>query len=74
MIWRRMSERYAQGATGNVYGFVNGSNIRSIFNTVEYPTLLKNENITNVFTEIFKQREIIDVSSEYKTFLYDRVY
>lgn len=54
MIWRRMSERYAQGATGNVYGFVNGSNIRSIFNTVEYPTLLKNENITNVFTEIFK--------------------
>ncbi len=53
MIWRRMSERYAQGATGNVYGFVNGSNAGSIFNTVEYPTLLQNENITNIFTEIF---------------------
>lgn len=53
MIWRRMSERYAQGATGNVYGFINGSNAGSIFNTVEYPTLLQNENITNIFTEIF---------------------
>lgn len=53
MIWRRMSERYAQGATGNTYGFVKGSDATSIFNTVEYPTLLQNKNVTNIFTEIF---------------------
>ncbi len=53
MIWRRMSERYAQAATGNTYGFVKGSNIESIFNTIEYPTLMKNKDITNIFTEIF---------------------
>ena len=48
-----MSERYAQAASGNAYGFVSGSNVNSIFNTIEYPTLQKNENITNIFTEIF---------------------
>ena len=53
MVWRRMSERYAQGATGNTYGFVKGSNTGSIFNTIEYPTLLQNKNVTNIFTEIF---------------------
>ena len=50
-VWARLSARYAQNASGNAYGFVNGSWPESIFNTVEYPELLKNPNITNVFTE-----------------------
>lgn len=53
-VWARLSARYAQNASGNVYGFVNGSRSGSIFNTVEYPELLKNSDITNVFTEFMK--------------------
>ena len=50
-VWARLSARYAQGASGNTYGFVNGSWSESIFNTVEYPELLNNPNVTNIFTE-----------------------
>lgn len=50
-VWARLSARYAQNASGNTYGFVNGSWPESIFNTVEYPELLKNPNVTNIFTE-----------------------
>ena len=46
-------KRYARAASGNVYGFVQGANPGSIFNTVEYPTLLKNSDITNILTELF---------------------
>ena len=53
-VWARLSARYAQGASGNVYGFVNGSWSESIFNMVEYPELLKNSNVTNIFTEFMK--------------------
>lgn len=53
-VWARLSARYAQGANGNVYGFVNGSWPGSIFNTVEYPELLNNPNVTNIFTEFMK--------------------
>lgn len=42
----------ADGA-GNTYGFVKGSRPGSIFNTVEYPALINNPDVTNVFTEIF---------------------
>lgn len=45
-----MSERYAKGSSGNVYGFVEGSWEGSIFNTVEYPALKSNPNIENIFT------------------------
>ncbi len=53
-VWRKLSERYAKGASGNAYGFTQGSWEGSIFNTVEYPTLKDNPNINNVFTELFK--------------------
>lgn len=53
-VWARLSARYAQGASGNTYGFVNGSWSESIFNTVEYPELLNNPNVTNIFTELMK--------------------
>jgi hypothetical protein len=53
-IWSILSERYAKGASGNVYGFVDGARPGSIFNTVEYPALKKTPYITNIFTELFK--------------------
>lgn len=53
-VWKKLSERYAHGASGNAYGFVEGSWVGSIFNMVEYPTLKNNQNINNVFTELFK--------------------
>ncbi len=53
-VWARLSARYAQGASGNVYGFVNGSWSESIFNAVEYPQLLNNSSVTNIFTELMK--------------------
>ena len=53
-VWKKLSERYAKGSSGNVYGFVEGSWEGSIFNTVEYPALKSNPNIENIFTELFK--------------------
>ncbi|MDD3139996.1 MAG: hypothetical protein PHX08_13605 [Lachnospiraceae bacterium] len=53
-VWKRLSERYAEGTSGNAYGFTEGAREGSIFNTVEYPTLQKNPNVENVFTELFK--------------------
>jgi hypothetical protein len=49
-VWSALSQRYAQGASGNAVGFTNGARAGGIFNTVEYPTLLNNPNITNVIT------------------------
>ena len=56
-VWKKLSERYAQGASGNAYGFVKGSRDGSIFNTVEYPALKSNPDITNIFTELFQKGE-----------------
>lgn len=53
-VWSRLSNRYAQEASGNVYGFVKGSWEGSIFNTVEYPALQTNTNVTNIFTELLQ--------------------
>jgi hypothetical protein len=49
-VWSTISQRFAQGASGNAVGFVNGARAGSIFNTVEYPTLLNNPSIVNVIT------------------------
>lgn len=53
-VWSRLSQRYAQQASGNAYGFVQRARPGSIFSTVEYPALQSNPNLTNVFTELFK--------------------
>ena len=53
-VWAGLSERYAQQASGNTYGFVNGARPDSIFNTYEYPALQNNSNVTNVFTELLQ--------------------
>lgn len=49
-VWSTLSQRFAQGASGNAVGFVNGARAGSIFNTVEYPTLVNNPSIVNVIT------------------------
>jgi len=49
-VWSRLSTRFAEGASGNAVGFVNGARAGSIFNTVEYPALLNNRNVVNVIT------------------------
>ncbi|HWL38008.1 MAG TPA: RHS repeat-associated core domain-containing protein [Frankiaceae bacterium] len=49
-VWSRLSERFAAGSSGSVTGFVDGAKATGIFNTVEYPTLLSNPNVTNVIT------------------------
>ena len=52
-VWRKLSQKYAEGASGNAYGFAKGSWDGSIFNTVESPALQNNPSITNVFTKLF---------------------
>jgi Flp pilus assembly pilin Flp len=49
-VWSRLSERFAQEASGNAVGFVQGARPQGIFNKVEFPALLKNPNIKNVIT------------------------
>ena len=54
-VWKRLSERYAENASGTAFGFIEGAWEGSIFNTIEYPTLIKNPNIDNIITEFFKR-------------------
>ena len=49
-VWSTLSQRYAESASGSAVGFVEGADPASIFNTVEYPALRANPNITNVIT------------------------
>jgi hypothetical protein len=49
-VWSILSKRYADEASGTAIGFVKGSTVDSIFNTVEYDALIKNANIENVLT------------------------
>jgi len=49
-VWARLSQRFAQQASGSVVGFVEGAGSGGIFSTVEWPALLENPNITNVLT------------------------
>ena len=50
VVWGRLSERFAQQASGTAVGFVQGASETSIFNTTEYPALLENPNIVNIIT------------------------
>jgi uncharacterized Zn-binding protein involved in type VI secretion len=49
-VWARLSQRYAEGASGSATGFVSGASPTSIFNSVEYVTMRKNPKVTNVIT------------------------
>ncbi len=46
--WERLSEKFAQGASGRVSAFVEGSRPGSVFNRIEYPALLENPNIEEI--------------------------
>ncbi len=54
-IWRMLSKRYAENASGTAFGFTHGSSADSIFNTIEYPALEGNKDIINVITEFFNK-------------------
>jgi hypothetical protein len=49
-VWSRLSQRFAEGASGSSVGFVQGARPNGIFNTVEFPVLQANPNVTNVIT------------------------
>ncbi|WP_240651729.1 hypothetical protein [Serratia microhaemolytica] len=49
-LWERLSQRYAQEASGTAVGILNNPRPASIFNTVEFPALKLNPEITNVIT------------------------
>lgn len=49
-VWSTLSARFAAGASGNAVGFVEGASSAGIFNTIEFPALLRNPFITNVIT------------------------
>lgn len=49
-VWSRLSQRFSAEASGNATGFVRGARAKGIFNTVEFPALSTNPNVTNVIT------------------------
>jgi hypothetical protein len=49
-VWATLSQRYAQGASGITFGIINNPKPTSIFNSVEFPTLLQNGDVVNVIT------------------------
>lgn len=49
-VWSRLSQRFAAEASGNATGFVRGARSNGIFNSVEFPALRANPNVTNVIT------------------------
>ncbi|MFV1991981.1 MAG: polymorphic toxin type 46 domain-containing protein, partial [Acidimicrobiales bacterium] len=46
--WLRLSERYAEEASGAVNAYVRGARPGNVFNTVEFPTLRKNPNVQRI--------------------------
>jgi hypothetical protein len=46
--WERLSERFAQGASGGVSAFADTSRPASVFNRIEYPILRENPNVTEI--------------------------
>jgi len=49
-IWERISQRYAEHASGVAVGILNNPRPTSIFNLSEFPALKLNTNIKNVIT------------------------
>ncbi|GIF04268.1 WXG100-like domain-containing protein [Actinoplanes siamensis] len=47
-IWQRLSERYAQNATGEATAWTHNAWSRSVWNTAEKPALQANPNITRI--------------------------
>lgn len=49
-VWKRLSQRYAEQAAGDVYCFVTGARPTGVFTTVELPELRKNRKIGNIYS------------------------
>lgn len=49
-VWSTISQRYADGASGSVVGFVKGARPDGIFNAIEDPAFRRNPNVTNLIT------------------------
>ena len=47
-LWKIISHRYASQTSGNVTAVLNKPELNSIFNTVEYPTLVENKLVFNI--------------------------
>ena len=46
--WRELSADFARGASGEVYAFVGGSRVNSVWYTVEKPILMQNPNVQKI--------------------------
>jgi len=46
--WRELSADFARGASGEVYAFVGGSRVNSVWYTVDKPILMQNPNVQKI--------------------------
>lgn len=47
-LWKVASKRLLEGASGNITAFVKDADERSVFRSMELPTILANENIKTI--------------------------
>lgn len=47
-LWKVASKRFIEGASGNVIAFVKGADERSVFRSMELPTILVNDRIKTI--------------------------
>lgn len=47
-VWKAASKRFIEAASGNVCAFVEKADRRSVFRSMELPTILQNEHIRTV--------------------------
>jgi len=50
LVWSRLSQRYAEQASGEAFAFVRGANADRVFWSTEAKTLSANSNVTKVTT------------------------
>jgi hypothetical protein len=50
LIWKRLSQRYAEQAAGDVYCFVTGARPTGVFTTVELPALKLNRKVESIYS------------------------
>jgi hypothetical protein len=50
LVWSKLSERYAQGASGEVNAFTLGSKFDSVFEATEFPTLRATKRVQSIVT------------------------
>lgn len=48
MVWKVASQRFIEAASGNVSAFVQNADPRSVFRSMELPTILQNKRIQTI--------------------------